>query len=1118
MYFKNHGNSINTTFILEPMSGSSGIVSGLTWTPNILTINSGESSISTEINSFSALTISGPLTISANTTISGDILPSSTLNYNLGSSDYRWDNLWANEVNIGSGTTRLIDDGNNFSISGNNGNFIFIPSNNFEVRSDIISDANLTRNLGAVDNKWANVFVGNVVSDNFSATTISDVDYINFNTEGGITPISGGTLFFKNDVNALSYNPITPNNDVTVNIGQESMVYVYNGTSNTILNGQICIVTGSTSGTPSVTLAIASGGTNDLFNADGVATHNIGVGDFGFITNFGRVHDVDTTGFSVGDNLYLSDTVFGAFSTVDDVFITSRTAEVGRVISNGLSGTVFVNIYRENDITNITLKESNILSVNNASTGVFTFSGLSVSSPTTFDVGRVEGWIVNNETNPTFPSIEYIDFSGTTGVTTPFLSSSTESYVSLTPSLTISISPTKPEPSDRRLNIYLGKVNHSDKVNITDVFDEPDFIISPISQVRDMFAPINLINGGVIPSPNGTNLSYNTSFGVLYGFGIGFTTDRTNPNTLDIPANVPTTFKYRTQTGGTFSDTTLIDPTNYDLNGTVTAVGGGVNRSTNQRIYLLQSGEFRVQYGQQVYDNLSVAISAAQTESFTTFQNHISVGILVGILSVSRSATDLSSTSQARFLTISKFGERIGAAAGISVSTLQQAYNNSVTPEILTNSTLGALTIKRGSASDSDNIIEGQNGTGDTTSYITGSGNAKFVNLSGDTIYSGGTNLSDIFLTSHGDFLPLSGGTLTGGLSGTSISATTLYASNNLGIGPSPDPSIRLDVRAEGASSDIEFRIRNSGGTGNIFNISGDYVVQSRRSNNTEDTLRVDGTNNYVEMFKTDAVQHRGIRFSKNASNLNSMEYFTQNASVNGHFLFKSTPSSGGYGTSASGFVFQSGNESTAGFTISPRNIALSNETPSTLQTVTLGKNVFHIQNNTIPTTSLIDHFAIYSADIVAGNAAPHFRTEAGNIIKLYTTSAVTTTQGISDALTSLGLLSASTISASALNELSDVTISTGATGGSSIEYVASGSTWVDVPIKWTIELIDAQTVDVYAPYALAINSIDNILNTPSIALFDDDVVYTTGSTIAIGSKITISADTASVVNLIISK
>lgn len=67
---------------------------------------------------------------------------------------------------------------------------------------------------------------------------------------------------------------------------------------------------------------------------------------------------------------------------------------------------------------------------------------------------------------------------------------------------------------------------------------------------------------------------------------------------------------------------------------------------------------------------------------------------------------------------------------------------------------------------------------------------------------------------------------------------------------------------------------------------------------------------------------------------------------------------------------------------------------------------------------------------------------------------------------------------------------------------------------KYTIELIDALTTDFYAPYNLSIDSVTNILNAPTITIQDDGVSYTLGNTIASGSKITITANTASVVTL----
>jgi len=47
-------------------------------------------------------------------------------------------------------------------------------------------------------------------------------------------------------------------------------------------------------------------------------------------------------------------------------------------------------------------------------------------------------------------------------------------------------------------------------------------------------------------------------------------------------------------------------------------------------------------------------------------------------------------------------------------------------------------------------------------------------------------------------------------------------------------------------------------------------------------------------------------------------------------------------------------------------------------------KNVITIHSGTAPVANIADATVFYSADIVAGNAAPHFRTENGGIVKLY--------------------------------------------------------------------------------------------------------------------------------------
>jgi hypothetical protein len=103
------------------------------------------------------------------------------------------------------------------------------------------------------------------------------------------------------------------------------------------------------------------------------------------------------------------------------------------------------------------------------------------------------------------------------------------------------------------------------------------------------------------------------------------------------------------------------------------------------------------------------------------------------------------------------------------------------------------------------------------------------------------------------------------------------------------------------------------------------------------------------------------------------------------------------------------------------------------------------------------------------------------------------------------------------LQELHNVSISSVA-NGDILEY--NGTLWVNSGIRWTVELISATTVDVYAPYNLKINSVTNILNAPTTTLQDDGVTYTAGSgaTIASGSKITVTVSTAAVVTLNIVK
>ena len=68
------------------------------------------------------------------------------------------------------------------------------------------------------------------------------------------------------------------------------------------------------------------------------------------------------------------------------------------------------------------------------------------------------------------------------------------------------------------------------------------------------------------------------------------------------------------------------------------------------------------------------------------------------------------------------------------------------------------------------------------------------------------------------------------------------------------------------------------------------------------------------------------------------------------------------------------------------------------------GGNTLVVRNHTsIPSLNITDSFQLYSNDITAGNAAPHFRTENGAIVKVYQeTTAVAASTLVSNAGTNI--------------------------------------------------------------------------------------------------------------------
>ena len=128
-------------------------------------------------------------------------------------------------------------------------------------------------------------------------------DSIQFET-GKVNPSHNeGLLFYDNNKKALSY--YNENDEVTVNLSREVLIRVINNSGDDIPNGAVVYPEGVLSDLPDIRLATA---TNERKSkVVGVVTNTILNGEIGYVTKFGEVSDLDTSSFSVGDVVYLSD-------------------------------------------------------------------------------------------------------------------------------------------------------------------------------------------------------------------------------------------------------------------------------------------------------------------------------------------------------------------------------------------------------------------------------------------------------------------------------------------------------------------------------------------------------------------------------------------------------------------------------------------------------------------------------------------------------------------------------------------------------------------------------------------------------------------------------------------
>ena len=351
-----------------------------------------------------------------------------------------------------------------------------------------------------------------------------------------------------------------------------------------------------------------------------------------------------------------------------------------------------------------------------SSTGITSGGVLSIASATEFNISAGEGIIYSISGN--IVTENKVVWSAFNNIAPTYLITNIVTHVFINGSGNVVQQSTLPTPEQFRTLIYVGRILHLNQTTINGVINSHIPAYQPMLHTIDLARSIGIINSeGNIFTPNGANLSLDKSFGVIFSLGNNYSNFPNNPNFSEIAQESLVDFTYRFQNGTNLSSTTVINPAIYDLNGVSTPVPS--DKFTTQRIFLYPSGGVRIQPGQALYDTMAEAKAAVGTEPFVTEENNAIDASLRAVLIVKGNATDLSNSTQAAIIHANMLGE---FAIGTSVTTLQNAYNNSKEALITTSTTQNAIKIKRGTASDTDNVLEILDGTGDTTFYIKGDG------------------------------------------------------------------------------------------------------------------------------------------------------------------------------------------------------------------------------------------------------------------------------------------------------------------------------------------------------------------------------------------------------------
>jgi hypothetical protein len=198
---------------------------------------------------------------------------------------------------------------------------------------------------------------GSILFLNQSSTVVEDFSKLNWNSTQNQLTIGGSVKF---DTGVTFSSPVTQGelrwdeddftlelgllNNVSLQIGEETLFRVKNQTGSTITKGTV-VAFGGALGNSGVLLIEPAQSSMNPRNIMGVVTSDIITGGDGYVTHFGKIRPLDATGglenWQEGDLLWLSPTTPGKLTNIKPTASNTKIS-IAAVINNTTDGLIFV--------------------------------------------------------------------------------------------------------------------------------------------------------------------------------------------------------------------------------------------------------------------------------------------------------------------------------------------------------------------------------------------------------------------------------------------------------------------------------------------------------------------------------------------------------------------------------------------------------------------------------------------------------------------------------------------------------------------------------------------------------------------------------------------------------